>query len=131
MTTVPISTTRTLRPTTRVGSCPVRSRAVVVPRAAKDARELAPPINTARHMHYTKDGKPSLVPQDVPHTQSAAVGLGGAVVLFAFGVWRIDRNKKKEQAYWIEQGRETEANKSGGASGGSPEDGDVVDVDAK
>lgn len=82
-------------------------------------------------MHYTKDGKPSLVPQDVPHTQSAAVGLGGAVVLFAFGVWRIDRNKKKEQAYWIEQGRETEANKSGGASGGSPEDGDVVDVDAK
>lgn len=135
MTTVPISTTRAFRPTTRVGSRPVRSRAVVVPRAAKDASELAPPKNVSRHIHYTKDGKPSLVPQDVPHTRSAAVGLGGAVVLFAFSVWRIDQNKKKERAYWIEKGREGKAKESGDASGGSPEDGPaeeaVIDVDAK
>ena len=94
-------------------------------------RAASPPKNVSRHIHYTKDGKPSLVPQDV--RRSARVGLGGAVVLFAFGVWRIDQNKKKEQAYWIEKGREGKAKESDDerrVARGGPAEEAVIGVDA-
>ena len=114
MTTVPISTTRAFRPTTRVGSRPVRSRAVVV-LARLRRRASSPRRKTSRGTFTTPRTASRLSSRRTSRIpRSAAVGLGGAVVLgFAFGVWRIDQNKKKEQAYWIEKGREGKAKESG------------------
>jgi len=36
----------------------------------------------------------------VPPLRSAAVGIGGAVCIAGFVLWRIESNKKAELAYW-------------------------------
>ena len=89
------------RPRARRG----RARLAVVSKAG-DANELRPAASPRSLMHTTKDGKPSLIPTDVPPLQSAAVGLGGAVCIAGFALWRIESNKNKELAYWKEQNRE-------------------------
>ena len=73
---------------------------------AGDVNELRPAASPRTLMHTTKDGKPSLIPTDVPPLQSAAVGLGGAVCIAGFALWRIESNKKQELAYWKEQNRQ-------------------------
>lgn len=76
-----------------------RARLAVVSKAG-DANELRPAAPPRTLMHTTKDGKPSLIPTDVPPLRSAAVGIGGAVCIAGFVLWRIESNKKAELAYW-------------------------------
>jgi hypothetical protein len=90
---------------TRARAARGRARLAVVSKAG-DANELGPAAPPRTLMHFDKDGKPSIVPTDVPPLQSAAVGLGGAVCIFGFALWRIESNKKKELAYWKEQNRQ-------------------------
>ena len=68
---------------------------------AGDASELGPSPSPRNLRYVTKDGKPSIVPQDVPPLQSAAVGVGGAFIISAYAMWRIESNKRKEKEHWI------------------------------
>ena len=82
------------------------TRMCVVSNKSGDASELGPSPSPRNLRYVTKDGKPSIVPQDVPPLQSAAVGVGGAFIISAYAMWRIESNKKKEFAYWKEQNRQ-------------------------
>ena len=82
-----------------------RDRRYIVSKAG-DASDLGPSPPPRNLRYVTKDGRPSIVPQDVPPLQSAAVGVGGAFIISAFAMWRIESNKKREREYWIEKARE-------------------------
>ena len=82
-----------------------RNRRCIVSKAG-DASELGPSPPPRNLRYVTKDGRPAIVPQDVPPLQSAAVGIGGAFIISAFAMWRIESNKKREREYWIEKARE-------------------------
>ena len=79
-----------------------RDRRCIVSKAG-DASDLGPSPPPRNLRYVTKDGRPSIVPQDVPPLQSAAVGVGGAFIISAFAMWRIESNKKREREYWIER----------------------------
>ena len=90
------------------------TRMCVVSNKAGDASELGPSPSPRNLRYVTKDGKPSIVPQDVPPLQSAAVGVGGAFIISAYAMWRIESNKRKEKEHWIAKAREEKENAGDG-----------------
>ena len=90
------------------------TRMCVVSNKAGDASELGPSPSPRNLRYVTKDGKPSIVPQDVPPLQSAAVGVGGAFIISAYAMWRIESNKRKEKEHWIANAREEKKNAGDG-----------------
>lgn len=99
-----------------------RNRRCIVSKAG-DASELGPSPPPRNLRYVTEDGRPSIVPQDVPPLQSAAVGIGGAFIISAFAMWRIESNKKREREYWIEKAREQKEEEATGKGVGDGDGG--------
>ena len=99
-----------------------RDRRCIVSKAG-DASELGPSPPPRNVRYVTKDGRPSIVPQDVPPLQSAAVGIGGAFIISAYAMWRIESNKKREREYWIEKAREQKEKEATGKGVGDGDGG--------